>query len=78
MNVDIANGSVRRVLLADGWHAVEDVGERGSGSSFQAGPLRFTDSSGGQDADAGFSFVDHHTKKRIVGPLRCIQALETD
>jgi hypothetical protein len=80
MALDIKAVRVRRVLLADGWHAVEDVGERGGGSSFDVGTVRFTDgaSAGSAEAGTGFSFVDHHTRKRIVGLLSSIQALEVD
>ena len=76
MDIDITPSSVRRVLLADGWHAVEDVaGPEGRASSFQVGKFRV----GGADADTlGFSFVDHHTGKRLAGPLRCIKSLELD
>jgi hypothetical protein len=80
MELQINVGRVRRVLLADGWHAVEDVGERGSGSSFQVGLLRFAGAPSTSSAEVGdgFSFVDHHTRKRIAGPVGCIQALEID
>jgi hypothetical protein len=83
MELQVKSASVRRVLLADGWHAVEDIGDRGSGSSFQVGILRFTGESGSASSEPagdslGFSFIDHHTKKRISGPVRCIQALEQD
>jgi hypothetical protein len=80
MALDIKTARVRRVLLADGWHAVEDVGERGGGSSFEVGNVRFTDGTpaGTPDAGTGFSFVDHHTRKRIVGLVSSIQALEVD
>jgi hypothetical protein len=83
MELQVKSAGVRRVLLADGWHAVEDVGERGSGSSFEVGALRFIDEAGSASAEPGgdslgFSFIDHHTKKRMVGPVRCIEALETD
>ena len=80
MAVDVKAARVRRVLLADGWHAVEDVGERGGGSSFEVGTVRFTDggSAGTAEAGTGFSFIDHHTRKRIVGLLGTIQALEVD
>jgi hypothetical protein len=80
MALDIKTARVRRVLLADGWHAAEDVGQRGGGSSFEAGVIQFTDSAtaGIPGAGTGFSFVDHHTRKRIVGLLSSIQALEVD
>jgi hypothetical protein len=56
------------------------VGERGGGSSFDVGTVRFADggSAGTTEAGTGFSFVDHHTRKRIVGLLSTIQALEVD
>jgi hypothetical protein len=76
MNIHIEAAHVRRVLLADGWHAVEDTD---GGSSFQAGSLAMH--SGGQAVDTGeqgFSFVDHHTRKRLAGPLSSIRALELD
>jgi hypothetical protein len=80
MALDITTARVRRVLLTDGWHAVEDVGERGGGSSFEVGSMRFSDgtTAGTPEAGTGFSFVDHHTRKRIVGLLSSIQALEVD
>jgi hypothetical protein len=80
MALDIKTARVRRVLLADGWHAVEDVGERGGGSSFEVGSVRFTEgtAAGTPEAGIGFTFVDHHTRKRIVGLLANIQALEVD
>ena len=81
MALDVKAGRVRRVLLADGWHAVEDVGERGGGSSFEVGTVRFTEGGGagtGAEAGTGFSFVDQHTRKRIIGLLISIQALEVD
>jgi hypothetical protein len=80
MALDITTTRVRRVLLADGWHAVEDVGERGGGSSFEVGGMRFSNgtTAGTPEAGTGFSFVDHHTRKRIVGLLSSIQALEVD
>ena len=44
------------------------------------GTVRFTDGGSAISAEAGtgFSFVDHHTRKRIVGLLSSIQALEVD
>ena len=80
MALDIKSARVRRVLLADGWHAVEDVGERGGGSSFEVGNVRFTDgtTAGTPEAGIGFTFVDHHTRKRIAGLVTNVQALEMD
>lgn len=80
MSVDIDTARVRRVLLADGWHAVEGTD---TGSSFQVGPIRVQNSGetisaavGG--SDVGFSFVDHHTRKLLAGPFHSIRALELD
>ncbi len=81
MEIEVSLAQVQRVLLADGWHAVE---AHDGTSTFQVGPLRFggqgqsvsLDGQGG--FNVGFSFVDHHTKRRLAGPIRCVEALETE
>jgi hypothetical protein len=80
MSVDIDAARVRRVLLADGWHAVEGSD---SGSSFEVGTLTIrsgsqSDGGGASTEGLGYSFVDHHTRKTLAGPFQSIRALELD
>ena len=80
MSVEVDAARVRRVLLADGWHAVEG---KDGGSSFEVGTLTIRSGSqavgGGTSTEGlGYSFVDHHTRKTLVGPLQSIRALELD
>jgi hypothetical protein len=72
--IEIAAGNVRRVLLDDGWHAVEDTD---AGSSFEAGPLQVRGSDTSFDLpNGGYTFIDHHTRKRLAGPIQSIRAVE--
>jgi hypothetical protein len=80
MSVEVEAARVRRVSLADGWHAIEG---KDSGSSFVVG-TRTTrsasqpDGGGASTEGLGYSFVDHHTRKTLAGAFQSIRALELD